>query len=77
MMTCIFIMTPKECSFVHKGECNAPEPRILSCASNNKRLMLREDMKEVLVGIFVNTVVESPNRIKPVPDQDGRDILSH
>ncbi len=77
MMKCIFVIMPKECSFTHKGVCNAPEVHILTCAGNHKRLALREGAKEVLIDLFTRWVVDSPFRVKVVAGQAGRDILDH
>ncbi|KKL81081.1 hypothetical protein LCGC14_1998320 [marine sediment metagenome] len=76
-MKCIFVIIPKECSFVRKGECSAVEAHVITCAHNHRRLYIREDMREVLINIFTEYVVDSPQRIKVVSGQDGRDILEH
>ena len=76
-MNCIFVITPNECSFVDNGECYAVNAHIVACAQNHKRLMIREDSREVLIDVFTKCVIDSPNRVKAVSGQDGRDILYH
>ncbi len=76
-MKCIFVIVPKECSFVIEGECNAAETHFVSCASNHRRLLIRKDMREILIDVFTRYVVDSPQRVKAVSGQDGRDILEH
>jgi len=74
---CIFVVVPRECSFILKSKCSAPENHILTCARDHKRLILRENAREILIDTFTRCVVDSPYRIKIVPGQDGRDISSH
>ncbi len=76
-MNCIFVIIPKECSFVTEGKCGATETHIITCASNHRRLTIREDMREALIDVFTRCVVDSPSRVKVVSGQDGRDILDH
>ena len=77
IMKCIFTITPQECSFVRDGKCHAMGGHIITCAQNHRRLMIRADSREILIDIFTKHVVDSPDRIKVVSGQDGRDIIAH
>ncbi len=76
-MNCIFVITPKECSFIDNGRCYATNVHIVTCAQNHRRLLIREDSRELIIDAFTKSVVDSPYRVKVVPGQDGRDILDH
>jgi len=72
---CIFVDVPKSCQFFRGNLCAAPPSHTLECATNHRRLMLKPGAKRRLVKLFTEVVIESPNRIKSLSGQKGRDLL--
>lgn len=70
---CIFVDTPKECSFYVQGKCAGMRSHvILNCMQNHMRLIIRNDAKDWIVDTYRREIIDSPGRVKRKSEQEGR-----
>jgi len=53
---CIFVDTPKECSFVSDNKCVGVSPHRLQCLFNHIHLEVHPSMEEELVSLFLSEI---------------------